>query len=144
MTRKITRAATRIKLGLQDKLYMGNLDAKRDWGFAGDYVHAMWLMLQQDKPDDFVIATGRSESVLDFLESVFCSLGLDYREYVERDERHVRPLEVNHLHGDASKAERVLGWKREVRFEQLVHMMVESDMQLARKELLIKESQCLP
>ena len=108
VTRKITRAATRIKLGLQDKLYLGNLDAKRDWGFAGDYVEAMWLMLQADKPDDYVIATGETHSVREFLEKAFGMLDLDYREYVEHDPRYNRPAEVDLLLGDASKAKREL------------------------------------
>ncbi|MBI4580230.1 MAG: GDP-mannose 4,6-dehydratase [Planctomycetes bacterium] len=139
VTRKITRAATRIKEGLQDKLYLGNLDAKRDWGFAGDYVEAMWLMLQQDRPDDFVIATGRMRSVREFLEAVFDRVGLDGRRYVEPDPRYLRPAEVDVLQGDASKARRVLGWESRVSFEQLVAMMVDADWKLARKEKLLAQ-----
>jgi GDPmannose 4,6-dehydratase len=111
VTRKITRAATRIKLGLQDAVYLGNLDAKRDWGFAGDYVEAMWLMLQQEDPDDFVVATGESYSVREFLEETFGYLELDWNEYVKFDPRYLRPTEVNVLHGDATKARNLLGWK---------------------------------
>jgi len=111
VTRKITRAATRIKLGMQNKLYLGNLDAKRDWGFAGDYVQAMWMMLQQDKPDDLVIATGETHSVREFVERVFEKLDLDYRRYVEIDERYFRPTEVDVLLGDSTKAQETLGWK---------------------------------
>ena len=112
VTRKITRAATRIKLGLQERLYLGNLDAERDWGFAGDYVEAMWLMLQQDEPDDFVIATGERHSVREFCEPFGC-LGLDWSDYVGFDERYLRPAEVDLLEGDAAKARRVLGWAAE-------------------------------
>src|ERR1700684_2403123 len=118
VTRKITRSATRIKLGLQDKLTLGNLDAKRDWGFAGDYVEAMWLMLQQDKPDDFVIATGESHSVREALDVAFGVLGLDSKRFVEIDPRYFRPTEVDHLHGDASKARQALGWKPKVGFKE--------------------------
>jgi len=139
VTRKITRAATRIKAGLQDKLYLGNLDAKRDWGFAGDYVEAMWLMLQQDKPDDYVIATGESHSVREFLDQVFGHLDLDWHDYVEIDPRYFRPSEVDHLEGDASKARRVLKWKPKVTFEELVRMMVDADMRLAEREKILNE-----
>jgi GDPmannose 4,6-dehydratase len=139
VTRKITRAATRIKVGLQDKLYLGNLDAKRDWGFAGDYVEAMWLMLQADQPDDFVIATGETHSVREFLERVFGLLDLDYKRYVEHDPRYERPAEVDLLLGDAAKARRVLGWTPKVRFEQLVEMMVKADLDIAREEKAIAE-----
>ncbi|MHC4153081.1 MAG: GDP-mannose 4,6-dehydratase [Planctomycetota bacterium] len=125
VTRKITRAATRIKLGLQKKVYLGNLDAKRDWGFAGDYVEAMWLMLQQDKPDDFVIATGQNHSVREFLEEVFCYLDLDWKKYVEVDHRYFRPSEVDVLLGDATKAKKVLGWEPKVTFKELAKMMVD-------------------
>jgi GDPmannose 4,6-dehydratase len=134
VTRKITRSATRIKLGLQDKLGLGNLDAKRDWGFAGDYVEAMWLMLQQEEPDDYVIATGENHSVREFLELTFARLELDWREYVELEERHLRPAEVEVLMGDADKARRVLGWTPRVRFAQLVEMMVDADLELAARE----------
>jgi GDPmannose 4,6-dehydratase len=128
VTRKITRAAARIKLGLQDKLYLGNLDARRDWGFAGDYVRAMWMMLQQDTPDDYVIGTGESHSVREFVELTFSYLELDWREFVAIDPRYFRPAEVDYLHADASKARRVLGWEPQVSFEELVVMMVESDL----------------
>jgi GDPmannose 4,6-dehydratase len=134
VTRKITLGATRIKEGLQKKLVMGNLDAKRDWGFAGDYVRAMWLMLQQDTPDDFVVATGETHSVREFLELAFGYLGLDYTDFVEFDERYMRPSEVDVLLGDPSKARRVLGWKAEVDFPGLVRMMIEHDLDLARRE----------
>ena len=134
VTRKITRAATRIKLGLQDKLYLGNLEAKRDWGFAGDFVEAMWLMLQQDKPDDYVIATGENHSVREFAEKVFQKLELDYNEYVAIDKRYFRPTEVDVLLGDSTKARKKLGWAPKVTFYQLIDMMVESDLELANKE----------
>ena len=134
VTRKITRAATRIKLGLQDKLYLGNLDARRDWGFAGDYVEAMWLMLQTDEPDDFVIATGVQHSIRDFLDSCFGYLDMDWKGHVEIDPRYLRPTEVELLVGDASKAREKLGWKPKVDFEELVRMMVDHDLELARAE----------
>ncbi|MCP4179191.1 MAG: GDP-mannose 4,6-dehydratase [bacterium] len=134
VTRKITRAATKIKLGLQNKLYLGNLDAKRDWGFAGDYVEAMWLMLQQDKPEDYVIATGKTYSIKDFLTESFTQLNLDWHDYVEFDPRYLRPAEVDLLLGDSSKARKQLGWKPKTSFEELVKMMIDSDMLLARKE----------
>ena len=140
VTRKITRAATRIKLGLQQKLFLGNLDAKRDWGFAGDYVEAMWLMLQQDKPDDYVIALGETHSVKEFLEKVFQKLSLDYQKYVEIDARYFRPTDVNILLGDATKARDILGWKPKVGFEELVDMMVEADMELAKKEKTLHDA----
>jgi GDPmannose 4,6-dehydratase len=139
VTRKITRAATRIKLGLQDKLYLGNLDAKRDWGFAGDFVEAMWLILQQDKPDDFVIATGQTHSVREFLDEVFGCLGLDWKKYVDIDKRYLRPTEVDILQGDASKARKILGWKPKVAFKELAKMMTDADMRLAENEKIIKE-----
>ncbi len=135
VTRKITRSATRIKLGLQQKLALGNLDARRDWGFAGDYVEAMWLMMQQEQPDDFVIATGESHSVREFLELAFERLKLDWCKYVEHEPRFLRPAEVEVLCGDASKARRVLNWRPKVGFEELVAMMVDSDLELARREL---------
>jgi GDPmannose 4,6-dehydratase len=141
VTRKITRAATRIKLGLQDKLYLGNLDAKRDWGFAGDYVEAMWLMMQQNKPDDFVIATGEMRSVREFLEEVFGYLDLDWKRYVEVDPRYFRPTEVDVLQGDGSKAKKVLGWKPKVTFKELARMMTDADMKLAEDEKILKENQ---
>lgn len=128
VTRKITRAAARIKLGKQKSLKLGNLDAVRDWGFAGDYVEAMWLMLQQDNPDDYVIATGECYTVREMVEKTFQYAGLDYKEYVETDPRLFRPHEVPHLRGDASKARRVLGWKPKHTFDDLVKMMYESDL----------------
>ncbi len=134
VTRKITRAATQIKLGLKDKLYLGNLEAKRDWGFAGDYVEAMWLMLQQDKPDDFVIATGETYSVREFVERVFTKLGLDHNKYVVIDQRYFRPTEVDVLLGDSTKARKALGWRPKVAFDQLVDMMIAADLELAKKE----------
>ena len=134
VTRKITRAATQIKLGLKDKLFLGNLEAKRDWGFAGDYVEAMWLMLQQEKPDDFVIATGETHSVREFAEKVFKKLDLDYKKYVEIDKRYFRPTEVDALLGDATKARKLLGWQPKVSFEKLIDMMIDADMELAQKE----------
>jgi len=139
VTRKITRAATRIKLGLQDKLYLGNLDAKRDWGFAGDYVETMWLMLQQEEPDDYVIATGENHSVGEFLDEVFGYLDLDWHKYVETDQRYYRPTEVDVLLGDASKAKKVLKWEPKVTFKELARMMTDADMEIARHEKLIKE-----
>jgi len=141
VTRKITRAATRIKLGLQDKLYLGNLDAKRDWGFAGDYVEAMWLMLQHDKPDDYVVATGESYSVREFLAEVFGCLDLDWQEYVEIDPRYFRPSEVDHLQGDASKVRKVLKWEPKVTFKELARMMTEADMKIAEHEKIIEDHQ---
>ena len=134
VTRKITLGATRIKEGLQKKLIMGNLDAKRDWGFAGDYVRAMWLMLQQDTPDDFVVAMGETYAVSEFLELAFSALDLDWRDFVEFDPKYTRPSEVDVLLGDPSKARDVLGWKPEVDFKGLVKMMVEHDLELARRE----------
>jgi len=134
VTRKITRAVGRIKLGSQETLYLGNLAAKRDWGFAGDYVEAMWRMLQEDEPDDFVLATGESHSVSEFLEEAFGYVDLDWREHVKIDPRYYRPAEVDALQGDASKARRILGWKPQVSFIDLVHMMVDADMELARRE----------
>lgn len=134
VTRKVTRAATRIKFGLQHKLYLGNLDAERDWGFAGDFVRAMWLMLQQDEPDDYVIATGERHSVRELCEAAFSLLDLDWEDYVEIDSRYLRPTEVDLLQGDASKARRVLGWEPTVGFSELVEMMIESDLELATQE----------
>ncbi len=134
VTRKITLGATRIKEGLQKKLVMGNIDAKRDWGFAGDYVRAMWMMLQQDEPDDYIVATGETYSVRQFLEWSFGALDLDYEDFVEFDERYMRPSEVDVLLGDPSKAKQKLGWEPEVDIHGLVKMMVESDLELARRE----------
>lgn len=141
VTRKITRAAARIKLGLQDKLYLGNLDAKRDWGYAGDYVEAMWLMLQQERPNDYVIATGETRRVGDFVEAVFGLLDLDWEEYVEIDPRYLRPAEVDTLLGDSARARRELGWSPRVDFASLVRMMIESDMRLALKEKAVADSE---
>lgn len=140
VTRKITRAATRIKLGLQDKLFLGNLDAKRDWGFAGDYVKAMWMILQQDEPDDYVIATGETYSVKCFLEKVFGYLNLDWEKFVRIDPVYFRPAEVDLLLGDPSKARKKLGWTPSVSFDELVKMMVDSDMKLAEHEKIIADS----
>ena len=141
VTRKITRAATRIKLGLQEKLYLGNLDAKRDWGFAGDYVEAMWLMLQQETPDDYVVATNELYSVRDFCEKTFSQLGLNYEDHVEIDPRYYRPAEVDLLLGDSTKAYEQLGWKPQTSFDQLVEMMVKKDLEIAQQELVVKETQ---
>ncbi|MCS6782690.1 MAG: GDP-mannose 4,6-dehydratase [Gloeomargarita sp. SKYBB_i_bin120] len=138
VTRKITRALGRIKVGLQKELYLGNLAAKRDWGFAGDYVEAMWLMLQQDEPDDYVIATGEAHSVQEFLEAAFGLVGLDWRAYVKIDPRYFRPTEVDYLLGDATKAREKLGWRPRCTFRELVRMMVEHDLELARQELTLK------
>ncbi|TDI51100.1 MAG: GDP-mannose 4,6-dehydratase [Acidobacteria bacterium] len=134
VTRKITRAATRIKCGLQDKLFLGNLDARRDWGFAGDYVEAMWLMLQVDEPDDYVIATGQQRSVREFLDATFGQLDLDWKKHVELDPRYLRPSEVDLLVGDASRAKEKLGWEPRVKFDELVRMMVDHDLKLAKAE----------
>jgi GDPmannose 4,6-dehydratase len=128
VTRKITRAMARIKYGLQDKLFLGNLEAKRDWGYAPDFVEAMWLMLQQDKPDDYVIATGETHSVKEFLEEAFKYAGLDWKKYVEIDQRYFRPLEVEFLQGDASKARKKLKWEPKVKFKDLVRIMVDADI----------------
>ncbi len=140
VTRKITRAATRIKLGLQEKLYLGNLDSKRDWGYAGDYVEQMWLMLQQDEPEDYVVATGETYSVRQFLEETFSYLDLNWEDYVEFDERYMRPAEVDLLLGDATKAHEKLGWKPKVGFKELVQMMVDADMELAKRERTLREA----
>jgi GDPmannose 4,6-dehydratase len=140
VSRKITRAATRIKLGLQEKLYLGNLDARRDWGHAKDYVRAMWLMMQAEVPDDYVIATGESHSVREFLEKAFGLLDLDWRKYVQVDPRYYRPAEVEHLMGDATKARTVLGWEPEITFDELVRLMIEHDLELARREQIEREA----
>jgi len=141
VTRKITRAATRIKFGLQDKLFLGNLEAKRDWGFAGDYVEANWLMLQQDKPDDYVVATGESHSVKEFVDEVFSYLDLDWQKYVEIDQRYFRPSEVDYLQGDASKAKKVLKWEPKVTFKELARIMTDADMKIAENEKIIEDHQ---
>ena len=135
VTRKITRAVARIKAGLQEKLYLGNLDAKRDWGYAPEYVEAMWLMLQQETPDDFVIATGKSHSVREFAQLAFDHVGLDWERYVEVDPKYYRPAEVDELVGDPSKAKRVLGWEPRTSFEELTRLMVEADVKLLEDEL---------
>ncbi len=135
VTRKVTDGVARIKLGLSKELRMGNLDAKRDWGFAGDYVEAMWLMLQQDSPEDYVIATGKDHSVKNLLEVAFGCVGLKWEDYVVVDPKFVRPAEVDHLLGDASKAKRELGWEPKVSFEELIRMMVEADLDRYRKIL---------
>ena len=137
VTRKITRAAGRIREGLQDKLYLGNLDARRDWGFAGDYVDAMWLMLQQETPEDFVIATGETHSVAEFLDEVFGFLGMDWHKFVEVDQRYFRPAEVDFLLGDAAKAKKMLGWQPKVTFKALAKLMTEADWKIARTEKLV-------
>jgi len=139
VTRKITRAATRIREGLQDKLYLGNLDAKRDWGFAGDYVEAMWLMLQQEQADDYVVATGETHSVREFAEETFKYLGLDFEKHVEIDPRYFRPAEVDLLLGDATKARKALGWKPRVTFRDLAHMMVDHDWTIAKEERILAD-----
>ena len=131
VTRKITQGAARIKLGLETKLALGNLDARRDWGYAGDFVKAMWLMLQQDDPEDFVIATGCDRSIREFCQVAFSYVGLDWEQHVVVDEKFFRPAEVHLLCGDASKAKEKLGWEPEVSFEEMVHMMVDSDLKLA-------------
>jgi GDPmannose 4,6-dehydratase len=134
VTRKVTDGVARIKSGVQEKLFLGNLDAKRDWGFAGDYVQAMWMMLQQDQPDDYVVATGQQHSVRDLVDLAFQHVGLDWRRYVEIDPHLLRPAEVNTLCGDASKARRVLGWKPAVTFAGLVQMMVDADLERVARE----------
>ena len=140
VTRKITRAATRIKLGLQEKLYLGNLDARRDWGFAGDFVDGMWRMLQQDEPGDFVLATGEDHSVREFVDAVFAKLDLDPDAYLEFDERYLRPADVDRLQGDASRAREQLGWTPLVSFDALVEMMIASDMRVAERERLLADA----
>ena len=134
VSRKITRAVARIQAGLQDKLFLGNLDAKRDWGYAPEYVYAMWLMLQQEEPDDYVIATGESHTVREFAERAFDHVGLDWERYVEIDPRYYRPSEVDNLRGDSSKARKVLGWEPRTDFRALVQLMVEADVQMLEDE----------
>ena len=140
VTRKITKAVARIKLGMQDKLYLGNIDAKRDWGFAGDYVEAMWLILQQEKPDDFVIGTGETHSVREFLEAAFNAVELDWKKYVEIDPQYYRPAEVELLCADPTKAREKLNWKTKVTFEELAQLMVEADMKLTQQEKILGEA----
>jgi GDPmannose 4,6-dehydratase len=139
VTRKITRAATRIKLGLQESLYLGNLDAKRDWGYAKDYVEMMWLMLQQEKPDDYVVATGETHTVQEFVEESFAHLNLDWKQHVKHDARYERPAEVELLIGDSAKAKKQLGWEPRVKFKELVKIMIDSDMKLAEEELHMRK-----
>jgi GDPmannose 4,6-dehydratase len=134
VSRKISRAATRISVGLQDKLYLGNLEARRDWGYAPEYVEAMWLMLQQEKPDDYVIATGENHSVREFVEEAFRLVNLDWQDHVEIDGRYIRPTEVDRLLGDYSKAEKSLAWKPKIGFKELVRIMVEADLNLPKRE----------
>lgn len=140
VTRKITRVVGRIKIGLQSKLFLGNLSASRDWGFAGDYVEAMWLMLQQEKADDYVVATEDSHTVEEFLEVAFGYVGLNWKDHVVIDKRYFRPTEVDNLKGDASKAKKVLGWKPKVSFEELVRMMVDNDVEMAKKEKVLVDA----
>src|SRR5579864_156147 len=137
VTRKITRALGRISCGLQKKLFLGNLDAKRDWGYAGDYVEAMWMMLQQETADDYVVATGEAHSVGEFLDAAAACCGLDWTKYVETDTRYFRPTEVDYLLGDSSKAREKLGWKPRVDFQELVRMMMDHDMELAKQEVTL-------
>jgi len=140
VTRKITRAATRIKMGLQDKLFLGNLDAKRDWGYAKEYCEGMYLMLQQDNPDDYVLATHDTHSVKEFCQETFAMLDMDFEEYVDYDKRYERPAEVQLLIGDPSKAKKQLDWEPKTDFKGLVKLMVEADLQLAKKELAVKQA----
>ncbi|MFH1746129.1 MAG: GDP-mannose 4,6-dehydratase [Planctomycetota bacterium] len=140
VTRKITRAVGRIKLGLQEHLYLGNLDARRDWGYARDYVEAMWLMLQQEQPGDYVVATGAAHSVEEFVAEAFGHAGLDWRKHVRIDERYLRPTEVDYLKGDPSKAQRELNWRPTVTFAELVRMMVDHDLELARQESTLRDA----
>lgn len=139
VTRKISRAVARISMGIQKKLTLGNLDASRDWGFAGDYVEGMWMMMQHDKPDDWVLATGQTHSVQDFVKLAFEEVNLDFADYLETSEKYLRPNEVNYLLGDSSKAQKELGWKPKTSFEKLVKMMVESDLKLAKQEKVLLE-----
>jgi GDPmannose 4,6-dehydratase len=140
VTRKITRAVGRIKTGLQDKVFLGNLESKRDWGFAGDYVKMMWMMLQQDKPDDYVVATGRTISVREFAEMAFAHVGLDFKDFVAFDQRYLRPAEVDLLLGDPAKAKQKLGWVPTTTVEQLAAMMVEHDLELAKREKTLRDA----
>lgn len=140
VTRKITRAVGRIKVGLQTKLFLGNLSAARDWGFAGDYVEAMWMMLQQDEPSDYVVATDDSHSVEEFLEAAFRHVELNWRDHVVIDKRYFRPAEVDSLRGDSTKARKVLGWKPKVGFKELVRMMVNNDIELAKREKVLVDA----
>lgn len=139
VTRKISRAVARISMGIQKKLTLGNLNSSRDWGFAGDYVEGMWMMMQHDKPDDWVLATGETHTVQEFVELAFKEVNLDFGEYVETSEKYLRPNEVNFLLGDSSKAQKELGWKPKTSFEDLVKMMVENDLRLAKQEKVLLE-----
>jgi len=139
VTRKVTRAAARIKVGLEDKLYLGNLEAKRDSGYAKEYVEAMWLMLQQEEPDDYVVAAGESHSVRELLEEAFFLRGLDWRKYVEIDPRYYRPAEVDLLIGDPSKAKRQLGWEAKTKFKDVIRLMIDADLEKAREEAHINK-----
>ena len=139
VTRKISRAVARISMGIQKKLTLGNLDSSRDWGFAGDYVEGMWMMMQHDKPDDWVLATGETHTVQEFVELAFKEVNLDFGEYVETSEKYLRPNEVNFLLGDSSKAQKELGWKPKTSFEDLIKMMVENDLRLAKQEKVLLE-----
>jgi GDPmannose 4,6-dehydratase len=140
VSRKVTRAAARIKLGLQKQLFLGNMEAKRDWGFAGDYVEAMWLMMQAARPDDYVVATGESHSVRELVETAFDYLGIDWKPHVAIDQRYYRPSEVDHLCGDPTRMVRDLGWKPRVSFSELVRMMVDHDLELARQERTLRDA----
>ena len=140
VTRKVTRAASRIKMGLQSDLFMGNIEAKRDWGYALDYVEGMWRMLQQDTPDDYVLATGEMHSVRELLEEAFSYVGLDWQKYTRHDDRYNRPSEVDQLLGDPSKAKRVLGWTPKVTFKELIRLMMDADLELARKERVVRDA----
>tara|TARA_B100001121_G_scaffold286986_1_gene283944 strand:- start:548 stop:1096 length:549 start_codon:yes stop_codon:yes gene_type:complete len=145
VTRKISRAVGRISLGIQSKLTLGNLDASRDWGYAKDYVEGMWMMLQHDIPDDWVLATGTTQTVKDFVEEAFKIVNLEWSDYVETSEKYYRPNEVNYLLGDSSKAQKELGWKPKTSFKDLVKIMVESDIELAKREsVLLKEGLLSP
>ena len=145
VTRKISRAVGRISLGIQSKLTLGNLDASRDWGYAKDYVEGMWMMLQHDTPDDWVLATGTTQTVKDFVEEAFKIVNLEWSDYVETSEKYYRPNEVNYLLGDSSKAQKELGWKPKTSFKDLVKIMVESDIELAKREsVLLKEGLLSP
>jgi GDPmannose 4,6-dehydratase len=140
VTRKITRAVGRIKMGLQDKVFLGNLDSKRDWGFAGDYVKMMWMMLQQETPDDYVVATGRTITVREFAEMAFAHAGIDFKKHVHFDPRYLRPAEVDLLLGDPTKAAKKLGWKPETSVETLAAMMVDHDLELAKREKTLRDA----
>lgn len=140
VTRKITRAATRIKMGLQEKLFLGNLDAKRDWGYAKEYVEMMWLMLQQDQPEDYVIATNETHTVKEFVQETFARLDLDWEKHVEYDKRYERPAEVDLLIGNPAKAKKQLGWEPKVKFKELVQIMVDADLRLAQNERKVKDA----